>query len=209
MLLRRASLSFAVLVPALALLAEKPLDPAKAAATYPAADAHPAEHLTIAAEPYDTPQKIEVFRVDYLKLGVLPVRLIITNDGDRPVSLDQARILLVPPSGDHIQAADARDVERKVAMGDRVGHDIPVGPVKWHRGGKVSDSKVEEDFHDFEYAALAVEPHTTRSGFLFYDVDGLGKRPLNAAKLLVRRVADADGKELFAFEVPVWKAAAK
>ena len=67
---------------------------------------------------------------------------------------------------------------------------------------KTPDAKIEQDFSEFEYAALVVEPHTTRAGFLFYDIQGLGTAPLRSAKLLFRQVKDADGKELFYFEIP-------
>ena len=32
---------------------------------------------------------------------------------------------------------------------------------------------MEEDFKSLEYAAVAVEAHTTRAGFIYYDVDGI------------------------------------
>ena len=46
-----------------------------------------------------------------------------------------------------------------------------------------------------------MEPHTTRAGFLFYDVSGLSQ-PLVGAKLYLHELRDADGKELFYFEIP-------
>jgi hypothetical protein len=181
--------------------AEQPPPPAGDASTYPAFDAHADDHLTIAADPYDTPAKEKAFRVDYLKYNILPIRIIITNSGDRPISLDQVRIHLVPAMGDRVQASQPEDVERRVSTKDRVGSRIPIGPLSIHHGGG-ADTKIEQDFSEYQYSALAVEPHTTRAGFLFYDVEGLGKQPLKGAKLLVRRVQDANGKELFYFEIP-------
>jgi hypothetical protein len=72
------------------------------------------------------------------------------------------------------------------------------------RIGNKSSTKnkdVEADFHEFEYAAAAVEAHTTRAGFLFYDVDGVAN-PLAGGKLNLRMLRNADGKELFYFEIP-------
>jgi hypothetical protein len=72
------------------------------------------------------------------------------------------------------------------------------------RIGNKSSSKnkdVDQDFHEFEYSAVAVEPHTTRAGFLFYDVDGVAN-PLAGGKLNLRMLRNADGKELFYFEIP-------
>jgi hypothetical protein len=72
------------------------------------------------------------------------------------------------------------------------------------RIGNKSSTKnkdVEQDFHEFEYSAVAVEAHTTRAGFLFYDVEGLAN-PLAEGKLNLRMLRNADGKELFYFEIP-------
>jgi len=66
---------------------------------------------------------------------------------------------------------------------------------------KASDKEVEADFNTFEYQALVVEAHTTRAGFLFYDVSQL-EHPLRGAKLHLRELRDADGNELFYFELP-------
>ena len=182
-------------------LAQQSPPAAKDATTYPAVDTHADDHVSIAADPFDTAAKEKLFRVDYLKYDILPIRIIVTNSGDKPVSLDQVRIHLVPAMGDRVQAAEASDVERRVSTKDRVGSRIPIGPLSIHHGGG-ADTKIEQDFGQFEYSALAVEPHSTRAGFLFYDVQGLGKQPLKGAKLLVRRVQDANGKELFYFEIP-------
>jgi hypothetical protein len=67
---------------------------------------------------------------------------------------------------------------------------------------KTPDKKVEQDFSDFEYSAVTVPPHSTRAGFLFYDMQGLGNKPLKGAKLTLRDLRDADGKELFSFDIP-------
>ena len=81
------------------------------------------------------------------------------------------------------------------------GYKLP-GPLP--RIGNKSSTKnkdVDADFHTFEYSAVAVEAHTTRAGFLFYDVQGLAN-PLVGAKLNLRVLRNAEGKELFYFEIP-------
>jgi hypothetical protein len=176
--------------------------PAKDAATYPAVDIHQEEHVAIAAEPWNTEEKIKMFRVNYLDHQFLPIRIIITNSGDRPISLKDVRINFVSAHGDRIPAAEPDDVERRVSLKDKEGEHIPIGPIKIHTKPKTPNSKIEQDFSEFEYGALVVEPHTTRAGFLFYDIQGLGNAPLRGAKLLFRQVKDADGKELFYFEIP-------
>ncbi len=166
-------------------------------------EVHPDEKVAIAAEPYDTREKESIFRVDYLSHGVMPVRLIVTNNGDRPISLSDARILFQTAAGDRIQAAEPEDVERLMTRKEREGGKIPLpGPLPGIKlKPKASDKEIEQDFDTFEYQALVVEPHTTRAGFLFYDVSDL-TQPLQGAKLHLHALRDADGHELFYFEIP-------
>jgi hypothetical protein len=133
----------------------------------------------------------------------MPVRLIVTNLGDRPISLRDARILFETASGDRIQAAEPEDVERLMTRKEREGKKIPMpGPIPAIKTKpKGSIQEIEQDFDTFEYQALVVEPHTTRAGFLFYDVSDLD-HPLRGARLFLRVLRDADGNELFFFEIP-------
>jgi hypothetical protein len=177
--------------------------PVQPATTFAAVEVHDGEKVAIAAEPYDTREKQAIFRVNYLSHGVMPVRLIVTNNGDRPISLRDARILFLTAAGDRIEAAEPEDVERLMSSKDREGSKIPMpSPIpKIKLKPKASDSAVEQDFDTFEYGALVVEPHTTRAGFLFYDVSGLD-HPLRGGKLHLHKLRDADGNELFYFEIP-------
>ena len=166
-------------------------------------EVHPDENVAIAAEPYDTKEKEEIFRIDYLAHGVMPVRLIVTNNGDKPISLRDARILFQTAAGDRIQAAQPEDVERLMTRKERQGGSIPMpGPIpKIKLKPKASPKDIEADFNQFEYGALAVEPHTTRAGFLFYDVSQLS-HPLRGAKLHLHAIRNSEGNELFYFEIP-------
>jgi hypothetical protein len=173
------------------------------ATTFAAVEVHDKENVAIAAEPYDTKEKESIFKVDYLSHGVMPIRLIVTNNGDRPISLRDARILFLTAAGDKIQAAEPEDVERLMTRKEREGGKIPMpGPIPAIKlKPKASNKDVEEDFDKFEYQALVVEPHTTRAGFLFYDVSQLD-HPLKGAKLHLHKLRNADGQELFYFEIP-------
>jgi hypothetical protein len=177
--------------------------PVQPATTYPAVEVHDKENVAIAVEPYDTKEKESIFRVDYLGHGVMPVRLIVTNNGDKPISLRDARILFYTAGGDRINAAEPEDVERLMTRTDREGKKIPLpGPLPSIRTKpKASNKDIEEDFNQFEYQALVVEPHTTRAGFLFYDVSDLN-HPLQGAKMHLHKLRDSSGTELFYFEIP-------
>ncbi len=185
--------------------AEHAAPPAGVATSYPAFDQHADEQVAIAAEPYNTQDKASIFRFKYLQYAFMPIRIIVTNNGDKPISLLDARINLITAAGDKIPAATPEEVERRIGVKrPDSGYKLP-GPLP--RIGNKSGSKnkdVEEDFHEFEYAAVAVEAHTTRAGFLFYDVDGLAN-PLEGAKLNLRMLRNSQGKELFYFEIPLDK----
>jgi hypothetical protein len=189
-----------------AIAADHTPPPVEPATSFAAVEVHPDEHVAIAVEPYDTKEKGAIFRVDYIGHDVMPVRLIVTNLGDRPISLRDARILFETAAGDRIQAAEPEDVERLMTKKERMGGKVPLPsplpPI--HTKPKASNQEIEQDFDTFEYSALAVEPHSTRAGFLFYDVSGL-TNPLVGARLYVRSVRDADGNELFYFEIPFSK----
>ena len=177
--------------------------PVQPATSFAAVEVHDEEKVAIAAEPYDTKEKASIFKVDYLSHGVMPVRLIVTNNGDRPISLRDARILFLTAAGDKIQAAEPEDVERLMTRKEREGSKIPMpGPIPAIKmKPKASNKEIEQDFDTFEYQALVVEPHTTRAGFLFYDVSDLD-HPLRGAKLHLHELRDAEGNELFYFEIP-------
>lgn len=177
--------------------------PVQPATSYAAVEVHDKEKLAIAAEPYDTKEKESLFRVDYLGHGVMPIRLIVTNNSDRPISLRDARILFQTPAGDRIQAAEPEDVERLMTRKEREGGKIHMpGPLpNIHTKAKGSNKEIEADFDQFEYGSLVVEPHTTRAGFLFYDVSELDN-PLKGSKLHIHKIRNADGEEMFFFEIP-------
>jgi hypothetical protein len=200
--LRRISmLLIGLALPVLA--ADRKEPPVQPATTYAAVEVHAQERVAIAAEPYDTREKESIFRVDYLAHGVMPVRLIVTNMSDKPISLRDARILFQTAAGERIQAAEPEDVERLMTRREREGARIPMpgGLPKIKLKAKGSNKDIEADFNEFEYQALAVEPRTTRTGFLFYDVSQL-RHPLSGAKLHLHALRNADGQELFFFEIP-------
>jgi len=177
--------------------------PVQPATSFAAVEVHADEKVAIAAEPYDTREKAAIFRVDYLSHGVMPIRLIVTNNGDRPISMTEARILFISAAGDKIQAAEPEDVGRMMTRKEREGGTIPLPSplpnIKLKPVGSIGE--IEKDFDTFQYNALKVEPHTTRAGFLFYDVSGLN-HPLEGAKLYLRKLRDADGNEMDSFEIP-------
>jgi hypothetical protein len=186
-----------------AAFAEKAPPPAHAATTYPAVDVHASENVAVATDPLDSHDKESFFQIDYLKAGFMPVRLIITNNSDATIKLDQVRAYFVTADGDKLQAADTDDIQRRV---NDVGSDPNKRlerpfPLKGIGGPKNKNPKIKADFQLADFADLAVAPHETQSGYLFFDVNGM-ENPLAGAKLLVRGIEGGDGTQLFYFEAP-------
>jgi hypothetical protein len=175
----------------------------KPAQTYPAHEEHANEHVAIAVEPYETAEKQKIFSVDFHKHGLLPVMLVITNDGDQPISLTDMRVQMITGHRDKIMPATSDDIYRRLAnprATDRspVPFPIPRRKVK----GTVS-AKTMDEIQSAQFAAKAVEPHNTRSGFLFFDVQGI--RNLAGTHILFTNLHNGEGGDLMFFEIPLDK----
>jgi len=188
-------------LPALAADDDHTPPPVTPASNFPAVEVHDNEKVAIAIEPYETREKQEIFNIEYAKYGVIPVRLIITNLGDKPISLRDARILFETATGERIQAAEPADVQRVLHPNNQPKTMPLPGPLpSLKRKPKNQNNEVQEDFDTFEYQALAVEPHTTRAGFLFYVVQR--HDPLKGADLYINKLRNDEGEELFPFQIP-------
>ena len=177
---------------------------AQPAKTYPAHDEHPSEKVAIAADPYDTPEKTKIFSVDFREHGYLPVFFVVTNDGDQPISIANMEVKLITANRSKLTPASPEDIYRRLSnpranTNSPVPFPIPRKKVK----GTVSKKEMDE-IESSEFAARAVEPHATQSGFLYFDVGGISE-PLAGAHIDVTRITDAKGNELMYFEIPMEK----
>ncbi len=169
---------------------------AKPADQYAAFDAHSNEHVTIAAEPCDKAADCSFFRLEYIQHGFLPVRVIVTNSGDQPISLDQARIQFISADNDVIPAATDDDLNRRLfstksVHGTKIPLPAPLPPITIHHAPV--DKKITEDDNDFGFPTTVVKPHTTVSGYLFYDIRPLDDPAMKNAELYVKEVYTGDG----------------
>lgn len=176
---------------------------AQPAKSYPAHDEHPMEHVTLAVDPYDMADKANIFSVKYSEQGFLPVFVVITNDGDEPVTVGDMNAQLVTVDKTKIPASSTDDIYRRLshptASASRGPLPFPTKKVK----GVVSKEALEE-MQNSQFAAKAIEPHSTQSGFLFFDVTGIST-PLAGAHFYLTGVRDAKGNELLYFEIPMEK----
>ncbi|MFL6300343.1 MAG: hypothetical protein ACJ71N_07015 [Terriglobales bacterium] len=187
---------------------KKSFDPPSAyhANSYPARTYDEQNHITLAADPYDTPDKASVFAGDYASSGLMPVRLIISNDGDVPIALTDLKLEFVTANRDKLAPQRTEDILRRLSRTDtrpdeRIEVPLPIPHRKQKRAVK---QEVEDEIQRAQFMAKAVEPHSTQSGFLFFDVSGI-RNPLAGANLYVSGIHNSKGEELIYFEIPMEK----
>jgi hypothetical protein len=175
---------------------------ARTAINYPAHDFHRDEKAAIAADPYDTPEKAKVFSVDFAAHGFLPVFFIVTNDGDQPISIANMAITMITANHSKLTPISTDDLYRRLSNPQSSTRPSPL-PLPHKAKGGISKKEMDE-IESSQFAAKAVEPHTTQSGFMFFDVGGISS-PLAGANIDITGVTDAKGNELLYFEISVDK----
>jgi hypothetical protein len=190
----------------------RPAPPVDPAAKYVLNESHPDEHVTIAAEPCLYKQDCPFFRLPYVSHGFVPVRVIITNDRDDALNLDDVRIQFLPGGGGKEAAATDDDLNRRLfSTKSAEGTRIPIIGIMTHP--EAVDKKILNDDQDFGFQSTIVPAHSTRAGYVFYDVRGIDDPVLKGAELYVKEIHYTDAKgekhELFAFSLPFdkWLAA--
>jgi hypothetical protein len=176
---------------------------AENASTYPCKDTHPTEKVTMAVDVYNTSPKADIFITPYSQEGILPVFLVITNDGDQPITVKNMQAELVTAQRSKLESLTADDVFRRVThINSNTSSPPRVGPIPLGGNKNKKAQKQSEEITNSIFAAEAVEPHTTRSGFLYFDVRGV-KQPVDGSHVYLTGVRDSNGNELMYFEVPL------
>jgi hypothetical protein len=174
----------------------------QSAKAYPARDEHPIERVTLALDPYDMADKAKIFAAHYSDIGFVPIFVVITNDSDQPISLAGATAQLTTVNRTRIPSATEADLYRRLA---NPSASTSPNPLPWPKKVKSGIGKGEqEEIQNCQFAARAVEPHSTQAGFMFFDVSGISA-PLAGANFYLTGVHDSKGNELMYFEVPLEK----
>ncbi|MBI3644778.1 MAG: hypothetical protein HY233_02260 [Acidobacteriales bacterium] len=179
---------------------------AQAARNYPAHDEHPTEKVTIAVDPYDMADKAQIFSVNYSGYGYLPVFFVVTNDGDEPVALSGMKAQLITVKRTKLLPATTDDLLRRMSRpsrNDRPGVQLPI-PLPGKKVKGAVSRQAQDEISQAQFGARSVEPHSTASGFLFFDVSDIST-PLAGANFYLTGVRDAGGNELMYFEIPMEK----
>jgi hypothetical protein len=176
---------------------------AQPALTYSAHDQHPNEGVTVALDPYDAADKARIFSVHYNEIGMLPVMMIVTNDGDQPISLTSMKATLVTASRTKLSPAVPDDLYRRLSRPSARTSNYPLPfPTKKVKGGVGKEAR--EEILNSQFGAKAVEPHSTQAGFLFFDIQGIAA-PLAGAHFYLTGVRNGQGNELMYFDIPLDK----
>jgi len=174
---------------------------ARPAKTYPAHDDHSDEKVAIAADSYDTPDKAKIFSVNFHDHGFLPIFFVVTNDGNQPISIANMEVKLITANRSKLTPASSEDIYRRLNNPQAATRPSPLPIPRKNVKGAITQ-KERDEVESSQFAAKAVEPHTTQSGFLFFD---LGDISLAGAHLDITGVNDSKGTELMYFEIQMGK----
>lgn len=170
----------------------------KPAAAYP--HHQTSEKVTIAAEPMETDEQThEAFgKVNPYRYGVLPVLLVVQNDGPDAVKVDRIKLMYSLPDGTRIEATPAQDV--RFIHGTQAPNRLPgaAGGITIKRTPK--NPLAEWEIEGRAFAAKMVPAGQSASGFVYFQVP----QSSAAASVYISGLEDpVSGKELYFFEIPM------
>jgi hypothetical protein len=175
---------------------------AQPAQTYPAHESHSEEKVTIGLDLYNSAPKNSIFKIKYKDYDLLPVRLIISNDGDKPLMLDHIKIELITAHKEKIPVAVRDDILRKLARPEKVTSRPKVRlPIPVPHDNKPISKEAREEIDSAMFVNVPVSPHSTNNGFLFFDVSGI-EDPQELAHIFISGIK-AGSQELFYFDIPL------
>ncbi|HEX8925048.1 MAG TPA: hypothetical protein VF786_04610, partial [Terriglobales bacterium] len=111
------------------------------AASYALHDVHPQEHLALGADPYDTKEKAKIFSVNWAEKGILPILVVVSNDGDQPAALVDGHFELVLRNREKLEPMREGDLFRVLthiknpSSGRHLGDTLPI-PIPQGRRAK-------------------------------------------------------------------------
>ncbi len=154
--------------------------------------------LTIGAEPYVAGDKVKVAfgKLEPYQYGVLPVLVVIQNDGKQSIRLDKMKAEYVAPNGDRVTATPASEVRYLRGAQRPAVVTGPAGAVASRmKKNPLADSSIEVH----ALAAPMILAGNSASGFLYFQT-GIQK----GGTIYLTDITEAGfGKELLYFEIPL------
>jgi hypothetical protein len=155
--------------------------------------------VTIGVDPYVAEDKVKTAfgNLNPYQLGVMPVLVVIQNDGDKAIRLDHLKVEYTGPNRDRVEATPAKDV--RYLRGPKPPSAIP-GPGDRIKVLKPKKNPLEAwEIEGRAFAAQMLPPGQSASGF-FYFQTGLQR----GATIYLSGFTEAGtGKELLYFEIPL------
>ena len=152
--------------------------------------------LTIGAEAYDSGDKVhQAFgKLTPTDHGVLPVLVVMRNDGARAIQLRDLRVEYVGPHGDRVVATPAGDVRYAVGP-DPLAGQRRAGPIPIRKKNPLDAWEIEGR----AFTAQMLTAGNTASGFFYFSTT----LQTGATLYLSGLVEAGSGRELLFFEVPL------
>ncbi|MCY3757861.1 MAG: hypothetical protein OXG96_09090 [Acidobacteria bacterium] len=134
--------------------------------------------VTIAADPYPSETRIRtVFDIKGLsKMGLIPINLIISNQGPDALSIDSASITLLDPEYGSLPALSPKEAVRMI-LRHKLGRPVDLSPVPppwppFGRGRSRVGKHILEIRDDFIRKSLKrrIRPRATAWGFVFFQL---------------------------------------
>jgi len=176
---------------------DKPKLDVRPAAEYPHRQS--GEKVTVAAQPYETDEQAkQAFgKVNPWRMGVLPVLIVIQNDGPDSISLEKIRFEYELPDRTHIENTPAQDV--KYIEGAQKPKIRP-NPIGRNSVSRPKSPLAEWEIEGRAFAAKMLPPGQSASGFVYFQVP----QSSAAAQVVVSGMVHAGtGKEFYYFEIPM------
>jgi hypothetical protein len=126
--------------------------------------------------------------------GVLPVLIVIQNDGPKTIRVDPLELVLVGPSRDRVDATPAKDVRYLGGQSRPSAMPTPLPKIGGHKN-PLDTWEIEGR----AFAAKVLPPGQSASGFIYFQ-SGFQR----GSSLYLSGLREADsGKELLYFEIPL------
>jgi hypothetical protein len=190
----------AVLVLAVTAAAQDRFDPGPIT-TYPARQS--VDKVTVAVQPYRNKDQLrKVFgKTDFERLGVVPVLVMIANDGDEVLRLNSMKVELITADRQQIDPLPAEEVLRP---GTIQRPDINPRPSPFPIPGRGRSSPREApEIAQREFAAPMLPAGGREHGFFYFRL-GKGPDRLGASKIYISGIREArTDQELLYFEIPL------
>ena len=155
--------------------------------------------MTVGVEPYQTPEKQRTAfgKLDLYQHGVLPVLVVVQNDGSQAIRLEGLQVEYLGPTGNHVEATPASDVRYLRAPGKP---PVIPGPTGSPIPGKIKKNPLNAwEIEGRAFAAKMLPAGQSASGF-FYFQTGLQR----GSKIYLSGLSEANsGKALFYYEIPL------